>query len=210
MQVLNKHDKEQLVIKLYEDGKTIRHIASEAHMSFGDIGKIIKRIDGRTNNDDDNGIDLSNKSKTTQAMFLFKSGKKPIDVAIELDISANEIEDILQEYWVLNGLDGLALVYYEIRNHLTLFLKLFRAMKKLRLVNQKDIQIMLRYTAFDIPYLENRKHILTNEIINLEDRRRNLNQKLVLWNAQLSDLGKAIDDKNQQLNGMDQNTIDNK
>jgi len=28
-------------------------------------------------------------------MFLFKSGKKPIDVAIELDISGSEIEDIL-------------------------------------------------------------------------------------------------------------------
>ena len=70
-------------------------------MSFSDIGKIIRRIDGRVN-DDDNDIDLSNKSKTTQAMYLFKSGKKPIEVAIDLDISASEIEDILQEYWVLN------------------------------------------------------------------------------------------------------------
>jgi len=83
-------------------------------------------------------------------------------------------------------------------------------MKKLRLINQKDIQIMLRYSAFDIPYLENRKHILTNEIINLEDKRRNLNQKLVLWNAQLSDLGRAIDNKNQRLKRMDQDTIDSK
>ena len=69
---------------------------------------------------------------------------------------------------------------------------------------------MLRYSAFDIPYLENRKHILTNEIINLEDKRRNLNQKLVLWNAQLSDLGRAIDNKNQRLKRMDQDTIDSK
>jgi hypothetical protein len=38
-------------------------------------------------------------------MFLFKIGKKPIDVAIELDLSANEIEDMQQEYWVLNQLD---------------------------------------------------------------------------------------------------------
>ena len=30
-------------------------------------------------------------------MYLFKSGKKPIEVAIVLDISAREIEDILNE-----------------------------------------------------------------------------------------------------------------
>lgn len=43
----NKYDKEHLVIKLHQEGKTIRDIASAAHMSFGDIGKIINRIDGR-------------------------------------------------------------------------------------------------------------------------------------------------------------------
>ena len=40
--VLNRRDKEQLVIKLHQEGKTIRDIASVAHMSFGDIGKIIR------------------------------------------------------------------------------------------------------------------------------------------------------------------------
>jgi len=59
VQVLNNNEKEQLVIKLHQDGKTIRDIASIAHMSFSDIGKIIKRIDG----DDDMGSNLSNKSK---------------------------------------------------------------------------------------------------------------------------------------------------
>ena len=47
MQVLNRYDKEKLVIKLHQEGKTIRQIAKVAHLSFGDIGKIIRRIDGR-------------------------------------------------------------------------------------------------------------------------------------------------------------------
>ncbi|MGB7634068.1 MAG: hypothetical protein WBL68_10110 [Nitrososphaeraceae archaeon] len=58
---------------------------------------------------------------------------------------------------------------------------------------------MLKYATFDLSYLEIRKYVLTNEVINLEDIKRNLNQKLVLWNAQLSDLGRAIDNRNQQL-----------
>jgi hypothetical protein len=40
-------DKEQLVIKLHQEGKTIRTIASVAHLSFSDIGSIIRRIDGQ-------------------------------------------------------------------------------------------------------------------------------------------------------------------
>ena len=39
-------------------------------------------------------------------------------------------------------------------------------------------------------------------IINLEGQKRNLINKVILWNAQLSDLGKAIDHKNQQLKRM--------
>ena len=31
---------------------------------------------------------MKNKSKDTQALFLFSRGKKPIDVSIELDLSA--------------------------------------------------------------------------------------------------------------------------
>ena len=42
--VLNKKEKEQLVIKLYQDGKPIREIARQAHLSFGSIGKIIRTI----------------------------------------------------------------------------------------------------------------------------------------------------------------------
>ena len=88
MQVLNKYDKEQLVIKLHKDGKTMRDIAHAAHLSFGDIGKIIRRIDGQVNDDD---INLGNKSKESKALWLFKNGKRPIDVAIELDIPYDEV-----------------------------------------------------------------------------------------------------------------------
>ena len=51
MQVmLNKKEKEQLVIKLYQNGKPIREIARQAHLSFGSIGRIIRAV----NSGDDN------------------------------------------------------------------------------------------------------------------------------------------------------------
>jgi hypothetical protein len=99
--LLNKKEKEQLVIQLYHEGKTVRDIASAAHVSFSEIGRIVKKLDGSTS--DENDINLSNKSKATQAMNLFKSGKKPIEVAIELDISARDrryLTVVLGSDWV--------------------------------------------------------------------------------------------------------------
>jgi hypothetical protein len=68
---------------------------------------------------------MRGKSKSAQAMNLFLHGKRPVEVAIELDLSASEIEDMQQEYWVLNGIGELALVYLEIKNILIYFLTYF-------------------------------------------------------------------------------------
>jgi hypothetical protein len=80
--ILNKKEKEQLVIKLYQDGKPIREIARQAHLSFGSIGKIIRTLDD--NNDDANSDYCNNKSKDTKALYLLSIGKNPLDVAIRV------------------------------------------------------------------------------------------------------------------------------
>ena len=43
--LLNKFEKEKRVIELHLEGKTIREIAKEAHLSFRDISKIIKEYE---------------------------------------------------------------------------------------------------------------------------------------------------------------------
>ena len=85
--VLNKQDKEELVIRLHKEAKTIRQIAAAAHLSFTNIGSIIRKIDGR---DNDDGVeankDIKNRTRETKALFLFSIGKTPLQVAIELDL----------------------------------------------------------------------------------------------------------------------------
>ncbi len=200
--ILDKKEKEQLVVKLYKEGKPIREIAQQAHLSFGTIGKIIRRINGR---DEYETVpnDMSNKSKETQALSLFLQGKRPVDVAIELDLSASEVQNILEEYWALNDLHELAFVYNEIKTFLPSFLKLFHCLKERRMLDEKHISNILRYVGNDLPQLTDRVQCLTNDVLNLEGKKRNLMNKLILWNAQLSDLGRAIDIKNQQLKRMD-------
>jgi hypothetical protein len=136
MQVLNKKEKEELVIKLHQENKTISQIAEIVHMSFKDIGTIIRRI---KDHDNDEYIDtkLRNKSKETKALWLFEQKKRPTDVAIELDISYSEVIDLQQEYWALTGLYDLPVVYHELKHDFDSFLKLFKALTKMQALDKQ-------------------------------------------------------------------------
>jgi len=198
--VLNQAEKEKLVIRLHQEGKTIRDIAHQVHMSFKDIGTIIRRTDGQE--DDIETKDLKNKSKDTQALYLFSIGKTPLEVTIELDLTTPVVHEIQEEFWALNQLHELAFVYNEIKAYLPSFLKLFHCLKKNKMLGEKYISDVLRYVGNDLPQLTDRIQCLTNDVIDLEGQKRNLLDKLILWNAQLFDLGRAIDIKNQQLKRM--------
>jgi transposase len=189
--VLNKKEKEQLAIKLYQDGQPIREIARQAHLSFGSIGKIIRTIN--SNGDDTNSDYCINKSKATRALYLFKSGKKPIEVAIELDMSASEVEELRQEFWSLNQLHELGFLFNEIKNYLPSFVKLFNLLKRNKMLGDGYITKFLKYANYDLPTLENKIQKLTGEVIELEWKKKDLSNTITLWNAQLRDLGQTIE-----------------
>jgi hypothetical protein len=44
--MLCRTEREQRVIELHQQGKTIREIAQDVHMSFGDIGAIVRKATG--------------------------------------------------------------------------------------------------------------------------------------------------------------------
>jgi hypothetical protein len=67
---------------------------------------------------------------------------------------------------------------------------------------KKNISKFIRNANYDLSDLANRVQCLSNEITNLEGQKRNSINKVILWSAQLSDLGKAIEVKNQQLKRM--------
>jgi hypothetical protein len=206
--ILNKKEKEQLVIKLYQDGKPIREIARQAHLSFGSIGKIIRTINN--SGDDTNSSVCSSNSKSTRALCMFENGKRPIDVAIELDLSAMEVEELQQEFWALNQLHELTFWFNEIKNYLPSFIKLFNLLKRNKVMSEEHISKFLRYSDHDLPSLENKTQKLTDDIVDLEWKKKDLKDTITLWNAQLADLGQtitqyqhAIESKKQQLMRMD-------
>jgi hypothetical protein len=178
--ILDKKEKEELVNKLYLDGKPIREIAQQAHLSFGTIGKIIRRMNGQNNN---NEIDLKDKSIETQAIYLFSIGKTPLEVAIQLNLPASEVHDLQEEFWALNQLYELAFVYGEIKNFLPSFMKLYRCLKEHEMLNEEYIFNLLKYAGHDIPELTYRMQRLANEVIVLESKKKESIDEL----AQLGD-----------------------
>ena len=167
--ILDKKEKEELVAKLYLDGKPIREIARQTHLSFGTIGKIIRQINGQNNNYE---LDLKDKSIETRAIYLFSIGKTPLEVAIELNLPSAEVHDLQEEFWALNQLHELAFVYGEIKNSLPSFMKLYRCLKEHKVLNEEYISNLLKYAGHDIPELIYRLQRLANEVIDLESKKK--------------------------------------
>ena len=114
---MNRVEKKNLVLQLHQEGKTQREIAKTAHMSVRDISKIIRKLEGIS----------EEKSVETQALDLFYQGKKPIEVAVELNLNAQKTSKLYKDYLKLEGFHKLVSLYEEINYNLSLFLKLYYA-----------------------------------------------------------------------------------
>jgi hypothetical protein len=152
-------------------------------MSFGDIGSVIKKATG------DVKEEKEKKTIDTQALQLFLQDKKPIEVAIALDINADEVEELYKEFWRLQDLHKLTLVYEEIKHYLPEFLQLFRIIKENKMYNKKDIIVNALKYADRLPCLENEFQILVNQIETLE------NKKLAAVNKLIEDIQENEDYK---------------
>ena len=146
--MLNNVEKEKLVIDLYyNQQKNVRQIAQEARMSFRDIGAILKKKETSVNdNGNGNGIgvvvvdnqqqqQLGNGSshsnqKSTQAYKLFTEGKKPVNVAILLNLSEKEATRYFTEYWKLKRLYNLYQIYQGIKGKSLLYYEAMHVSKK--------------------------------------------------------------------------------
>lgn len=100
--MLNKFQKQERVLQLHRQGKTIREISKEAHMAFRDISKIIKAYDKKSrlgniieNKDINKNHHIKKLSTGNRAFKLFLKNKKPVEVAIELNMSYQEVD----KYW---------------------------------------------------------------------------------------------------------------
>jgi hypothetical protein len=136
-------------------------------MSFSDIGAIIRKVTG-DNRPKEEEAALS--SKDTKAFKFFLEGKKPIDVAIALNLGSKEVDGLYGEYWHLQCIYKLNLAYGEIKDYLSSFLKLHRLMRQGNM-KEEDIVNALKFSK-DLSSLENRLQQTKIELKDIESNKK--------------------------------------
>jgi hypothetical protein len=186
--MLTRQEKEQKVLDLYNQGKTIRDIAKEVRMSFRDIGAILKKASGEMEEKQDikESLSLSNK-----AYRLFSKGKTPIQVAITLNLSETETTKFYQEYWNLKQMHELRMVYEEVGADIVHFLKLYRLSKDAHM-NPHQIINLLQIENNDLQSVEQRYKKLQRNVNDLESKELDTS-------INLADLKSQIQNSNQML-----------
>ena len=102
--------------------------------------------------------------KTARAFELFLKGKQSVEVAIELDMSADEVEELHVQYWRLSKLDDLEKLYHESKYSLSLLLRLYKILKDKRIIRDKDIYDIIELASYGLPSLRNRHEDLLNQL----------------------------------------------
>ena len=141
MGYLNKQDKRNLVIKLLKEGSTYREIQKIAHVTPNFISTTEKQEFGKENIISNSPTRLSKRSK---ALKLFCKNKKSIEVALELDMDANEVNKAFLDFIRLSDLDSFAdLIIEENKEKLNLMLKVVDTFYKKGIKNIDSIANVL-------------------------------------------------------------------
>jgi hypothetical protein len=179
MLVLNKQEKEKLVLDLYNSGKTYRQIAKEARISPRDIGLILNK--SSTEGERKHSISIS-----SHAYSLFSIGKTTINVAIALNLREPEVTALYMEYWKLRQLNSLIQIYAEFKDDIWPIVSLHRSMKAAG-IGIPYVLKLLRVANEDLPALEKRCEDLRTEINSLEEQVQNSRTILRELNNQITE-----------------------
>jgi hypothetical protein len=176
---ISKERKKMVIHLNYNQRKTTREIAKIERMSIRDISAILKEEEARRQKykDQQQQEDLSSK-----AYQLFSEGKRPVQVAIALNLGQPEVTRVYGEYWKLKRRHILNSIYKETNGKLEPFLKLYRLMKEKgmsieQVVNAVDIAI------HKLPHMENLYEQVNDEVEKMQLTRQRLANDIEGWNV---------------------------
>jgi uncharacterized protein YerC len=118
--MLSKLEIENEIIRLLQEGKTYREISKILHVSPTQISAAKKKFEGNNNE----------PSIQTKAYKMFLKGKRPIDVAITLEIGIEQTTKFWKDYIQLTGHYRLLKIAEELKENLQRFLNIYNGIKK--------------------------------------------------------------------------------
>jgi uncharacterized coiled-coil DUF342 family protein len=193
---MTRAEKEQFVIRLYKENKSIREIAKLMHMSFRDIGQIInkfkKEAERARGHTDEEEIDDKAKSKESQAFKLFSEGKTPVQVVIALDIPADVVQAMYREFWELTGMHRLNVIYEEKKDSLPSLLKLHKIVEEQRMSEGEVINVLKLANNNELPYLQGKVEYFRNEINRLELEKDKCTNDVLVLTKRIDELRETV------------------
>ncbi len=168
--ILNRQQKEDLVIDLLNQGLSFPKIAKQARVSFTDIKRIRQKVTGEDKEIDEEA-EKGKKAKSipSQAFELFLAGVTPVQVAIDLDLETGKVMGILHDFLRLQNMQKVVTILKEHQNQLTPFVKLIEELKRNN-TRVKDIRYAMN-NINNIKVLEERKSKLKEEVHLLKEER---------------------------------------
>ncbi len=124
--ILNRQQKENLVIDLLNQGVSVPQIAKQAHMSFSGIKKIRMKATGKVSEEQKQEDQRKKQlSIPSQAFKLFLERKSVVEVAIELDLPTDQVLKIHSDFLILQNMERVSRILTEHKKNLGAYLSLF-------------------------------------------------------------------------------------
>ena len=153
--------REGLVVALYEKNKTYREIARELRMSPTSIKATLNKA----------GLDQST-TLASSAYELFSNDKTPLEVAISLNVAADEAIKYHQQYYMLLGCTEFTKVYLQIKDNPWAYVNLVKLALNSGMGDDKVIEL-LKIANGHLPRVQLEYDRLKAELNSLEDEKSN-------------------------------------
>jgi hypothetical protein len=169
--ILNRQEKEKLVIDLLNQGFNYPQIAKQAHVSFSEIKRIELMVTGDDKRGQDEGSEKEKKAKSIhcQAFELFLQNKSPVQVAIDLELETDRAMTFLYDFLRLQNMHRAAKILKEYKDQLGPFVKLFEWLK-INNTRVKDIRYAIEMIN-NTKALEQQKESLKKEVEYIKEER---------------------------------------
>lgn len=174
MVVLTRQERRRRVLELHDQGLGTREIAEILQMSFRDIGEILKDADKMK---EVGQLQAQQQILSSRAYEMYSNGKRPVEVAIKLNIRSAEAIMFLREYWELQGSHNLNLVYEEIKDDVWHLVNLWKSVKAAGM-QVPHIITLLTIANNDLLGVQQRYNFLKQEVKSLQEQKTNLYNRI--------------------------------
>jgi hypothetical protein len=185
---ISEERKKRVIDLYYNQGKTTREIAKIERMSIRDISIILKEEEARRQKYKDR---QQQEERSSKAYDLFSKGKRPIEVAVTLNLGQPEVTKLYREYWKLKRLHKLYYVYTELGDEgIGAFLKLYRLMKE-KGMSIEQVANAVYAAIHKLPYIENLYEQVKEQVQKMQSTRQGLANDIRALEYKISVLDKT-------------------